>query len=244
MSVKLSKPWVIAHRGASAAAPENTMAAFRQAVRMGATFIETDLQLTKDARLVAMHDPTLDRTSSGRGLVRDYTLADLRQFDAGAWFGPQFAGEKIPTIEEIIGFARENDVVFYLEVKHDTWGMEHALVGALRELKEAARAAVISFDANAIANVRRFDPTFITGFLYDRPVPDPVQKAVGLGARQIVPHFKLLDKDLVDAAHAAHLQVVTWTVNEAADMRKVLATGVNGVMTDHPDRLVSILQEI
>ncbi|MGC2313902.1 MAG: glycerophosphodiester phosphodiesterase family protein, partial [Candidatus Acidiferrales bacterium] len=110
----VAPPWVIGHRGAPAYAPENTMASFRRAVELGATFIETDLRLSHDAQFVAMHDATLDRTSNGRGLVRDFTLAQLRELDAGSWYGPKFAGEKIPTLEEILAFAREADVVFYL----------------------------------------------------------------------------------------------------------------------------------
>ena len=90
---------VIAHRGASGHAPENTLAAFRKAIVQGATFIETDLQLSRDARFVAIHDATVDRTTGGRGAVHDLTLADLRRLDAGSWFSSEFAGERIPTLE-------------------------------------------------------------------------------------------------------------------------------------------------
>ncbi len=107
--------WVVAHRGASGHAPENTLAAFRRAVELGANFIETDLQLSRDARFVAIHDDTLDRTTSGHGPIHGLALAELRELDAGSWFGPQFAGERIPTLEEILRFACESDVVFYLD---------------------------------------------------------------------------------------------------------------------------------
>ena len=151
--------WVVAHRGASGYAPENTMAAFRRAVELGARFIETDLHLSRDAQLVAIHDNTLDRTTNGHGNVHDLTLAQLRELDAGSWYGPQFAGERIPTIEEIVRFAREADVVFYLEVKAGTvWGVEHALVSALRLAQEAKHAMLLSFDLGVLSNVRRLDP--------------------------------------------------------------------------------------
>lgn len=244
MSVKLAKPWVIAHRGASGYAPENTMAAFRRAAEMGVSFIETDLQLTRDSRLVAFHDTHLGRTTKGQGLIREHTLAELRELDAGSWFDPQFAGEKIPTLEEIIAFARKADVVFYLEVKaSDTWGVEHALVSALREVKEVARAAVLSFELSALANVRKQEPTLISGYLFDQPRADAIAEAIRVGARQIAPNHKLLTKELVSAAHAAYLQVVTWTVNDPEEMRAALHTGVNGVMTDYPDRLTTVLQD-
>src|SRR3989440_12125231 len=139
---------VIAHRGASGNAPENTLAAFREAVALGATFIETDLQLSRDARFVAIHDATVNRTTNGQGAVHDMTLADLRRLDAGSWFGSEFAGERIPTLEEILEFSKKKDVVFYLEIKTGSaWGGEHALIGALRDSGEITRAVVISFDA-------------------------------------------------------------------------------------------------
>src|SRR5260370_659320 len=148
--------WVVAHRGASGHAPENTLASFRKAVELGARFIETDLQLSRDARFVAIHDDTLERTTNGHGSVHDFTLADLRRLDAGSWFGSEFAGEKIPTLEEILGFSKKNDVVFYLEIKPGTaWGGEHALIGALRESGEIPRTVVISFDPAIVANLRK-----------------------------------------------------------------------------------------
>src|SRR5438477_9822141 len=104
---------VIAHRGASGNAPENTMAAFKKAVALGANFIETDLQLSRDARLVAIHDATVNRTTNGQGTVHDMTLTELRRLDAGSWFGSEFAGERIPTLDEILAFSKKHDVVFY-----------------------------------------------------------------------------------------------------------------------------------
>src|SRR6267143_2171512 len=138
---------VIAHRGASGNAPENTLAAFRKAVALGATFIETDLQLSRDAHFVAIHDATVNRTTNGQGAVHDMKLAELRRLDAGSWFGSEFAGERIP-LEEILEFSKKTDVVFYLEMKpFGSWGGEHALVVALRESGGIPRAVVISFDA-------------------------------------------------------------------------------------------------
>src|SRR5713226_3973035 len=108
---------VIGHRGASGHAPENTLASFKKAVALGATFIETDLHLSRDARLVAIHDATVNRTTNGQGVVHDMTLAELRRLDAGSWFGSEFAGERIPMLEELLEFSKKNDVVFYMELK-------------------------------------------------------------------------------------------------------------------------------
>lgn len=214
------------------------MASFRRAVELGATFVETDLRLSHDAQFVAMHDATLDRTSNGRGLVRDFTLAQLRELDAGSWYGPEFAGEKIPTLEEILAFAREADVVFYLEIKHEAgWGVHHGVAGALRGANEAARTVVISFDPSMLANLRRLDTGLLMGFLFENPLENVVEKAQQIGVRQICPRADLVTRQLLSEAHEAGLQVATWTVNEPAQMDALIAMGVNGIMSDYPDRL-------
>jgi glycerophosphoryl diester phosphodiesterase len=234
----MRRPWVIGHRGAPGHAPENTIASFRRAVELGAAFIETDLRLSRDARFVAMHDPTVDRTTDGKGLVRELTLAELRELDAGSWYGPQFAGECIPSIEEVLNFAREADIVVYLEMKvEETWGMHHALVSALRAAKESARTMIISFDAIFLENVRKLDTTLLTGFLYEQPMPDAIEKAQRIGVRQILPRADLATPELVAAAHAADLQVATWTVDDPKRMRELISADVNGIMTNYPDRL-------
>lgn len=233
-----SRPWIIGHRGAPAHAPENTMASFRRAVELGATFIETDLRLSHDAKFVAMHDATLDRTSNGRGLVRDFTLAQLRELDAGSWYGQKFEGEKIPTLEEVLNFAREADVVFYLEIKHEAgWGVHHGVVGALRAANESARTVVISFDPSMLAKLRGLDAGLLTGFLFETPLADAVEKAQKIGARQICPREDLVSPELLRGARDAGLQVATWTVNDPARIDALIAMGVNGIMSDHPDRL-------
>jgi len=235
---------VIAHRGASGNAPENTMAAFRKAVALGATFIETDLQLSRDARFVAIHDATLNRTTNGHGAVHDMTLAELRKLDAGSWFGSEFAGERIPTLEEILEFSKKNDVVFYLEMKPaGSWGGEHALIGALRESGEIPRAVVISFDASIVLSLRKIEPTLMTGLLYDGQVEKPIQKAVEIGARQLAVRGDLVTPALIAEARKKDLQVVCWTVNHPAHMRMLIAAGVDGIMSDYPERLVAAVRK-
>ncbi len=236
--------WVVAHRGASGHAPENTLAAFRRAVELGAAFIETDLQISRDAHIVIIHDDRLDRTTTGRGPVREHTLAELRELDAGSWYDPRFAGERIPTLEEVLEFSRQSDVVFYLEIKPGApWGVEEAVVGALRSAGETTRAVVLSFDTATLATVRRLEPTLMTGYLYDRRQPDAVQRALELGARQLAPRGDLVTPELVAEARRSDLQVVTWTINRPEHMRALAAAGVDGIMTDYPDRLIAVLRE-
>ncbi len=225
------------------------MAAFRRAVEMGARFIETDMHLTRDARIVAIHVPTLDRTTNGHGAVHLQPLEEIRALDAGAWFGSgsgeSFAGERIPTLDEILQFARQRDVIFYLEIKSDSaWGVEHAVVSALRDSGEAARVVILSFDPATLESVNRLDETLMTGYLCEHPSNDLVERAVRAGARQLAPRGDLITPSLVEKAHHAGLQVVAWTINEPEQMRRLIAAGADGIMTDYPDRLVSVLQEV
>jgi glycerophosphoryl diester phosphodiesterase len=245
---RFSDMWVVAHRGASGYAPENTMAAFRRAVDMGARFIETDLHLTRDARVVAIHDSTLDRTTNGRGLVDLLSLQEIRALDAGSWFGTRsnesFADQRVPTLDEILAFAKERDIIFYLEIKSDAaWGMEHAVVAALRDTEEAARVVILSFEPAMLESINRMDPTLMTGYLCEIPSNDLVERTVRAGARQLCPRGDLVTSALVGQAHRAGLQVVAWTINEPDQIHRLIAAGVDGIMSDYPDRLVAALKK-
>jgi glycerophosphoryl diester phosphodiesterase len=234
----------IAHRGASGYAPENTLAAFRRAVSQGVTFIETDLHLTRDAHFVAIHDETLERTTNGHGPIQQLTLAEARRLDAGSWFASEFIGERIPTLDDILEFARKNDVVFYLEIKPGAfWGGEHALIGALRSSGEIARVVVISFEPAILASLRSIEPTLMTGMLYDGKIQNPFEKATEIGARQIAIRGDLVTPNFLQEAHSRDLQVVCWTINSPAHMRLLMSAGVDGIMSDYPDRLLASLKK-
>ncbi|MGA3293771.1 MAG: glycerophosphodiester phosphodiesterase family protein [Candidatus Acidiferrales bacterium] len=238
-------PWIIAHRGASGHAPENTIAAFQRAVELGATFIETDLHLTRDARFVAIHDAVLDRTTNGHGAVREFTLAGVKELDAGMWFDRQFMGQRIPTLEEVLAFASEHDVVFYLELKFEAaWGMHHTLAATIQSSGNAARTIVISFDPGTLKAMRQVDASIMMGLLVEKARPDMVKAALDAGARQLCPRADLVTRDLVERAHGADLQVVTWTVNDAPQMRAMIEAGVDGIMTDLPDRLRALVEDM
>jgi glycerophosphoryl diester phosphodiesterase len=189
---------------------------------------------------VAIHDDTVNRTTNGQGKVHDLSLADLRRLDAGSWFGSEFAGERIPTLEEILEFSKKHDVVFYLELKPSgSWGGEHALIGALRESGEIARTVVISFDAGILGALRRIEPTLMTGLLFDGQIDKPLERAVEIGARQLAVRSDLVTPALLTEARKKDLQVVCWTVNQPAHMRLLIEAGVDGIMSDYPDRLVA-----
>jgi len=234
----------IAHRGASGYAPENTFAAFRRAVAQGVSFIETDLHLTRDAHFVAIHDETVERTTNGRGAIHDMTLAEVRRLDAGSWFASEFMGERIPTLDEILEFTKKHDVVFYLELKPSGfWGGEHALISALRDTGEIPRSVVISFDPAILAALRKIEPTLMTGLLHDGNLESPFEKAVEIGARQLAIRGDLVTPNFLQEARKRDLQVVCWTINSLAHMRMLAAAGVDGIMSDYPDRLLTVLKK-
>jgi glycerophosphoryl diester phosphodiesterase len=234
----------IAHRGASGYAPENTLAAFRRATALGVTFIETDLHLTRDAHFVALHDETVDRTTTGQGPIQTLTLAEVRRLDAGSWFGSEFMGERVPTLVEILEFARKHDVVFYLELKpNGFWGGEHALIGALREAGQIARVVIISFEPGILEGLRRLEPTLMTGLLIDHQIGEALRKTNEIGARQIAIRGDLVTPNFLLEAHKRDLQVVCWTINNPAHMRMLVSAGVDGIMSDYPDRLLSAVKK-
>jgi glycerophosphoryl diester phosphodiesterase len=234
----------IAHRGASGYAPENTLAAFRRALALGVSFIETDLQLTRDAHFVAIHDDTVNRTTTGQGAVQQMTLAELRRLDAGSWFGSEFMGERVPTLLEILEFSGKHDVVFYLELKPGGfWGGEHALISALRDSGEIQRAVVISFDPAILQALRRIEPTIMTGLLFNGQLENPFETAIEIGVRQLAVKGNFVTPNLLTEAHKRDLQVVCWTINNLAHMRLLAGAGVDGIMSDYPDRLLTALKK-
>ncbi len=234
----------IAHRGASGYAPENTLAAFRRAVALGVSFIETDLQLTRDANFVAIHDETVDRTTTGQGAVQQMTLTELRRLDAGSWFGSEFTGERVPTLMEILDFSRKHDVVFYLELKPGGfWGGEQALVSALRDSGEIQRAVVISFDPMILQALRRIEPMVMTGLLLNGQLENPFERELEIGARQLAVKGDLVTPNFIAEAHKRDFQVVCWTINNPAHMRLLASAGVDGIMSDYPDRLLTALKK-
>ncbi len=229
----------IAHRGASALAPENTMAAFERAVGLGADGIELDLHLSRDGELVVIHDDTLDRTTDGNGPVHEKYLGELKRLDAGGWFGEDFAGQRIPTLMEVLDrFAGK--VPLALEVKGGSSffpGIEEKVVSALRWHSAVGQAAVASFDHHALLRLKELEPTLRTAALI---VGRPVSIAALAGAARadaMALESSLVTKTEVEACHAAGLQLVVWVVNDPAQMRHFIGLGVDGIITDRPDLL-------
>jgi len=237
----------IAHRGASGHAPENTLAAFQLAAETDAQFIETDLRLTADGRIVAMHDATVNRTTNGRGRISRMSLAKVRTLDASAHFAGRnkrqsFAGERVPTLDEVLEFADAAGIGCYLELKSRAGrGLEEEVVRCLRAAQLAVPVVVISFHAASLRAIRELDPLVTTGYLVEKSNTSAVQRALRIGARQLLPRADRATPALLAAARDAGLEVVIWTVNEPSEMRRLIAAGVQGIITNFPDRLAALM---
>jgi len=232
----------VAHRGGAADAPENTLVAFRGAAAAGIGTWELDVQLTTDGALVVFHDETLDRTTDGTGPLAGHSLAALQALDAGAWFGPGWAGERIPTLDAVIALARsqvDGGARLLIEIKspHLYPGIERRLLAVLATEAYADRVLIMSFDSDSLARVRALDPTLplchLTG---DKPrfPRHPAADAEVLG-----PPWQLLalNPGIIFAAHRAGRQVYTWTVNSRLAAAWLRVCGLDGLISDRLDLL-------
>lgn len=241
-------PLVVAHRGASGQAPENTLAAFRLAINQGAAAVECDVQLSADGIPVVIHDGSVDRTTDGRGAVSALRLDELRALDAGGKVAARFAGERIPTLAETLAVCAGRARLF-MELKSPAPGPgseRHApalVEGALAVLAQAPplELAVISFDPEIVRLVARKRPDLPLGYLVGaQRVTRVGQEAIlketaALGAGFVAPQAGAVSARFVAAAHAAGLPVSVWTVDHPGELRAVAATGADAVTTNRPD---------
>jgi glycerophosphoryl diester phosphodiesterase len=230
---------VIGHRGAAARAPENTLAGFRQAKELGCTAIEFDVRLTADGVPVLCHDPTLDRTITGRGKVSAQPLAAVRECDAGIRFDRAFAGERVPTLEEAQLLAAELGLVSNIEIKAER-GREYATAAAVAATLARLRSRigpvlVSSFLPDAIAAIRALAPDVPRALLF-RVIPRGwAQMALQLGCAAIGADHRRLRPSRIAAIRAAGYPLLAYTVNEAARARLLFGWGVTSVFSDAPD---------
>lgn len=236
-------PYVIGHRGAAGYAPENTMASFERGISLRADAIELDVHPTSDGELVVIHDPTLERTTNGSGFVSAHTLAQIRELDAGSWFAPSFKDVRVPTLNEILDWAHGRTKVV-IEIKQGPIfypNIVELLIAALDRADMRGEVLVISFDHFSVQRVKQLAPDIMTGVLYAGRCVNPVALARDAGADALMPHWALLTKEEVVTAHAAGLFIAPWGGPEQ-DYRFILATGVDAVAADFPDRPRQVLE--
>lgn len=245
----LERPLVMAHRGARDSAPENTMAAFRAALDAGADAIELDVKRCATGEVVVIHDATVDRTTDGSGRVADLTLYDLRALDAGSWFAPAFAGEPIPLLSEVLDWAHDR-IRLNIEIKDDGLqrpGLEQEIAAMLQERCLGPEQTLIcSFDPGSLWRMRRAAPELPRGLLYteDRSIASAQRWPRWLLRPEALhPYYAMVDDEYLAWARRTLHRVNVWTVNEAEDIRRMLALGVDGVITDHPTLARQLLDE-
>ncbi|MBI4830050.1 MAG: glycerophosphodiester phosphodiesterase [Candidatus Lindowbacteria bacterium] len=255
------KPRMFAHRGASGAAPENTLVAFEMAVGAGADILEMDVYATRDGHIIVMHDDLLERTTNGKGSASQITLAELGRLDAGYWFTPDKGknypyrgkGIQVPTLREVI--ERFPNVPFNIEIKQNEPKIERATFELLKQLGHADITLLASEQDFLIERIRPLNPGLPTNFCSSEVLDflqrlhqnrwsdyDPSGEAL-----QIPEHYydiPVLTPSLLEAAHRLGIEVHAWTINEEAEMRRLLKMGVDGIMTDYPERLTRVVRQM
>ncbi|MFD0869455.1 MULTISPECIES: glycerophosphodiester phosphodiesterase [Paenibacillus] len=235
----------IAHRGASGYCPENTMAAFERCIELGATAIETDVQMTADGRLVLIHDESLQRTTGLPKLVKDVTGDELWELDAGSWFSPAFKGERVPTLEDLFELVKSRSLQVNLELKNGVVqypGIEEAVIEATRRFGMSDRVILSSFNHYSLAHCKRLAPEIRTGILYMEGLYEPWEYAARFGASALHAYHYAVIPEWVSQAAARGMAYHPFTVNEPAEMRRLIQAGVAGIITDYPDRLAELLK--
>ncbi|NGP18121.1 glycerophosphoryl diester phosphodiesterase [Devosia aurantiaca] len=230
---------VQAHRGASAVAPENTIAAFRAAAEQGAKWVELDVALLADGTLVVIHDDTVDRTTSGKGSLGDLTYADLAEMDAGSWFDAKYAGERLPTLEQVIAVLGDLGLSANVEIK------QHAHHKSLDQLVDAVRSAIAtrrpgteimisSFDPDCLKAMAALEPDLEMAMLWVQPPTDWEDQLAAIPARTIHLYYKALSIGFLEKTRAKGIKVRAWTSNDPAELYSFWDAGLTGVISDNP----------
>ncbi len=239
---------VIAHRGYSGEAPENTLAAFKKAIEVGSDMIELDIHFSRDRQIVVIHDETLERTADGLGRVAEFTLAELKKFDAGFWFSPEFKGERIPTLAEVLHLAK-GKILVNIEIKSPSHGLYSVTELAEQALKEVQKMGMLeevifsSFNPLALEKIRELAPRAYVAILYHREWNFIAEITRGKSFEVLNLRKDFLNKEKIDRIKGLGMLVNVYTVNEEEELRRFVEWGVNGIITNYPKRLIKILQQ-
>jgi glycerophosphoryl diester phosphodiesterase len=211
--------------------------AFRLAIEQQADWLEMDVQQTKDGHLVVFHDLRMERTTNGRGALRDLTLAEVRQLDAGAWFGATFAGEIVPTFEEVVALAGQHNIRIFPEIKDPRFspGIEERVAAVITAAGYEDRTIVQSFDMGSLERLRQVNSELKLAALYT--AASPLRDEPPGGVTVIGPPWELLSNEpnLVAEIHASGRQVVVWSVDDTSAVRALAEAKVDGIITGRPD---------
>ncbi|MBQ6213158.1 MAG: hypothetical protein IJJ57_09765, partial [Ruminococcus sp.] len=233
----LSDTQITAHRGASKAAPENTLPAFEAAIESGADYIELDVQLTSDGELVVFHDEKLDRTTDGQGILSKYTYEQLQQLSAGSWFGDgvEFADTKIPLLSEVLDLTGD-DIMLNIEIKDrgDAIATAEKTVELIEEYDIVSSCYVTSFSYKALKKVKKLNPKIKTGLIANVATTASFSQLKYIDALSL--NHLFVNQTVVNSAHQNGKRVFVWTVDSSSDMQHVIALGVDNIITNRPEK--------
>src|SRR5690625_3059748 len=235
---------IFAHRGASKYAPENTMPAFNLAEKQGADGIELDLQLTKDNIPVILHDEKLKRTTNGIGFLKDCTLKDLKQLDAGYWFNREFKNTKILSFQDFLEWFIDTDLLLNAELKTNIFeyrGIEESVLKLIEKYNVKNRTTITSFNEKTIERVRKLDSNIQLGWLTSKAIPQIDQFLDHIGANQVHIKTSLVPSKMINHLNDQKIPFRVYTVNRPIHFRRALKVNAEGIFTDVPDQMKHLL---
>jgi glycerophosphoryl diester phosphodiesterase len=234
-----NKTAIVAHRGGSLLAPENTLAAFRNAIQIGAAWIEIDVHQTSDKVTVVIHDNTLDRTTNGKGSIDKIPFEKLRSFDAGCKFSDKFAGEKVPTLEETMALiAGKCNLLIEIKNPDASGDIEKDVVSLIQKHQAWSWSVVQSFNYQSVLKVHQLDAQIKTALLFVKPNIENIQNDPDwsfLSGINIYHRFS--GKRTIEKLHGLHKTVFVWTVNHLKRIQKIVENGADGIITDDPQMM-------
>ncbi|MCY6483418.1 glycerophosphodiester phosphodiesterase [Clostridium aestuarii] len=235
-----------AHRGASAYYPENTMIAFEKSIELGATGIETDVQMTKDGVLILIHDETINRTTNDKGFVKDFTYEELRNLDAGSWFSDEFKGIKIPPLKELMDFLQDKkNIKLNIELKNNIIiydKIEEKVIKMIYEYGMQDRIILSSFNHYTLRQCKKISKKIKIGLLYTAGLYQPEKYARRLGAEALHPYFYAVNSHhIIKRIKKSGIMLNPYTIDEEKDMKRFIDLNVDGIITNYPDKLKNIL---
>jgi len=238
-----------AHRGASAYAPENTMAAFSLAVEAGADGIEFDTQLSADGEAVVFHDAAIDRLSEHSGLIAELPLAELQRFDVGSYFSPEFEGERILTLDQTLEAFRDDPILFNIELKGTNNTLPQTAAERVKAHNLLERTLFSSFSTSMLRMLKRVEKKAAFGVLYRPEISGTRFAAHTWLERQLMGkpqayhlHYSTIDEKLIRWAHRQHCRVNAWVANDIEEIRRLRDAGIDMIISDHPDLVQDVLQ--
>jgi glycerophosphoryl diester phosphodiesterase len=226
---------ILAHRGGAGLEPENTIRAFKRALDLGVDLIEFDVRLTKDKKLVVIHDEKVDRTTNGRGYVRDLTLDEIRKLNIAE-------NEKIPTLEEVINLLKTEKPIIVIEIKEPE--TTEKILKAIKNKRLENKVLIVSFWPDVLKKIKEIAPKIKTGILIGKGPVDAVSMVKDLKADFFCPRFDLIDKKTVENCHQNNIKINVWTVNKPEDIEKMIKSGVDIISSDYPNLVLEKLKKL